>query len=100
MTRNLKPSSLTHLVLDDNNLTLSGVDEAIKSEKVYLRNLTYLSLRGNPIRKLERFVFHPLRESSLTKLNLQKCKLVAVNHDVFRSLSVVEQIDLYDNPSR
>jgi hypothetical protein len=41
--------SLTHLTLEENNLTLTGIDSTVKSEEMYLQNLTYLSLRGNPV---------------------------------------------------
>ena len=37
--------------------------------------LEYLSLHGNPIKRLEDNIFQPLRCSKITEMNLQDCKL-------------------------
>jgi hypothetical protein len=64
--------SLTTLVLEDSNLNMLGVDTEIKSEESYLNNLTYLSFRGNmQLRGIEKYLFYPLRNSAVKKLNLQ-----------------------------
>ena len=84
--------------MEENELTLAGVDRSAKSEDFYLQNLTFLSLRGNPIQQIEKSFFYPLRQSALTMLNIQACDLNAINSDAFRHLPNIQQIDFYKNP--
>ena len=79
-------------------MTLTEIDTSAKSEEVYLKNLTYLSFRGNPLESLEKSIFYPLRNSSVKMLNLQNCQLESINKDAFRHLYQIEQIDFFNNP--
>ena len=66
---------LTVLDLSYNTLNLEGVGGHFFMSNTVLHNLRQLSLRGNPIGRIEDFLFSGLRESTLTELNLQNCDI-------------------------
>lgn len=87
------------LDLDYNGLHFngSGSDPDPDSDPV-LTSVRHLSLRGNPMEKIDDYFFWDLRESPLISLNLQSCNISWFGARAFEDLKQLEQVDFYDNP--
>lgn len=70
---------LEQLDLSFNRINLTEVDMFVKDTSPILPCLSYVSLKGNPLVRLERHIFHGLRGSRLKELNFQGCQLESID---------------------
>ena len=66
------------LILDNNKLTLTGVDAEVKDEFAILHSLHTISMKNNPVRSVEKNLFYPV-STSLVDLNMNNCSLQNIN---------------------
>lgn len=88
---------LTQIILENNNLIIENVDINIKNNRTILPNLYYLSLKKNPLIRIEDYFFWNLRESNLTHLNLHSCDLRSLGGKAFAHLNQLQHVDFYNN---
>ena len=60
-------------------------------------NIEYLSLKGNPIRKITKDFFKPLAESKLNELNLENCFLETIEQGALDQLTDLRKVDFSMN---
>lgn len=88
---------LEALVLDHNLLDLTGVGIEMSDYNKILPSVLYLSLRSNPLRRIERNFFTPLFDSPLQSLDLQSGSLESIHSEAFKPLAQLRAINLYNN---
>ena len=89
--------SLKRLILTNNNLIFNKVDVDRKSSDSILQELSYLSLEGNNLVRLEKNVFWELRDSPIEELNLKNCHLASIDSEAFKHLKKIKHIDFHKN---
>ncbi len=90
---------LTQLKLEFNALGFTGIDFiASKDGPTVMPKLEYLSLKGNLVGRIEDYLFHPLRESPITELNLNTAGISSIGEHAFEHLPHLRHVDLYNNP--
>lgn len=62
-----------------------------------LPKLRHLSLRGNPLGRIEDFLFGGLRESPVKEVNLQNCEIKTISSLAFSHLKTLEHVDFFGN---
>ena len=60
-------------------------------------NIEFLSLRGNPIRKITEDFFKPLAESNLFELDLENCFLESIEPAALHQLTNLRKVDFSMN---
>ena len=60
-------------------------------------NIEFLSLRGNPIRKITEDFFKPLAESNLFELDLENCFLESIEPAALHQLTNLRRVDFSMN---
>ena len=87
------------LDLDYNGLNFNGTGgrPSWLSEPA-LPSVRHLSLRGNPIGRIQDYFFWDLRESPIVSLNLQSCDISWFGVKAFTYLTTLEHVDIFDNP--
>ena len=60
-------------------------------------NIEFLSLRGNPIRKITEDFFKPLAESNLFELDLENCFLESIEPGALHQLTKLRRVDFSMN---
>ena len=90
---------LESLLIEYNNVNLTNVDAVKKSTNTILPNLKIISLEGNPLKRIEKYLFYALRDSQVTEINLRHCQLHSISRKALLYLPHLKHIDLYGNPS-
>ena len=86
---------LKYLHLEENFIqapTPDTPDTNVKSP-----NIEFLSLRGNPIRKITEDFFKPLAESNLFELDLENCFLESIEPGALHQLTNLRRVDFSMN---
>ena len=60
-------------------------------------SIEYLSLKGNPIRKITKDFFKPLAESKLNELDLENCFLETIEQGALDQLKDLRKVDFSMN---
>ena len=88
---------LKYLHLEENFIQAPIPDTPVKPTNVKAPNIEFLSLRGNPIRKITEDFFKPLAESNLFELDLENCFLESIEPGALHQLTNLRRVDFSMN---
>ena len=89
--------TLKYLHLDDNFIQAPMTSTPNKPINTKVHNIEYLSMKGNPIRKISGDFFKPLAESNLYELDLENCFLEIIEPGALQQLTNLRKVDLSMN---
>ena len=89
---------LKYLHLEENFIQATIPDTSPdQPTNVKAPNIEFLSLRGNPIRKITEDFFKPLAESNLFELDLENCFLESIEPAALHQLTNLRKVDFSMN---